>query len=100
MFPNYTVLVVFIVSVDTLAPNQMCRLQIQFKAITKPGLTLHRLNIFTGYFKSVEKFVKNNDGQLEFETQDELHETPLLISARAGIANIETINILIDCGGR
>lgn len=43
--------------------------------------------------------MKNNDGQLEFETQDELHETPLLISARAGIANVETINILIDCGG-
>jgi len=45
----------------------------------------------------VEKFVKNTEGQLEFETQDELHETPLLISARAGIANIETINILIEC---
>lgn len=53
-----------------------------------------------GYFKSVEKFVKNTEGQLEFETEDAFHYTPLLISAKAGIANIDTINILIDCGGR
>lgn len=55
---------------------------------------------FIGYFKSVEKFIKASDDQLEFETQDELRETPLMVSIRAGMANIETIQIIIECGGK
>ena len=55
---------------------------------------------FKGYFKSVEKFIKASEEQLEFETQDELRETPLMVAVRAGISNIETIQVIIELGGR
>lgn len=47
----------------------------------------------------MEKFIKAHDDQLEFETQDELKETPLLVAVRAGKANIDTISIIIELGG-
>lgn len=53
-----------------------------------------------GYFKSVEKFIKASEEQLEFETQDELKETPLMVAIRAGMSNIETIQVIIELGGR
>ena len=56
--------------------------------------------LFVGYFKSVEKFIIASDDQLEFETQDDLKETPLLVAVRAGMSNIETINIIIKLGGK
>jgi len=52
-----------------------------------------------GYFSSVEKFLKASNDQLEFETQDDLHDTPLLVAVRTGMQNIDTINIIIEFGG-
>ncbi|KAF6034711.1 hypothetical protein EB796_006980 [Bugula neritina] len=53
-----------------------------------------------GYFSSVEKFLKASNDQLEFETQDDLHDTPLLVAVRTGMQNIDTINIIIEFGVR
>lgn len=57
------------------------------------------MSVLSGYFKSVEKFIQASDDQLEFETQDELKETPLLVAVRAGMSNMETISIIIRLGG-
>lgn len=60
---------------------------------------MRALGMISGYFKSVEKFIKANSEQLEFQTQDALRETPLMIAVRAGYANRETINVIVDLGG-
>ena len=54
---------------------------------------------FRGYLKSLEKFVKTgSQEQLELETEDELHSTPLLLSVMSG--NLETVKILVDLGAK
>ncbi|ELU14680.1 hypothetical protein CAPTEDRAFT_224898 [Capitella teleta] len=53
---------------------------------------------FRGFVKSVEKFVKANDDQLESETGDELRCTPLLLAVMSG--NEETVRCLVTLGAR
>ncbi|XP_067933581.1 ankyrin and armadillo repeat-containing protein-like [Watersipora subatra] len=53
-----------------------------------------------GYFKSVEKFIQASDDQIEFETQDDLKETPLMVAVRAGSSNMDTISTIIKLGGK
>ena len=52
---------------------------------------------FRGYLKSLEKFVKTSEEQLELETEDELHSTPLLLSVMSG--NLETVKFMVELGG-
>ena len=51
---------------------------------------------YRGFIKSIEKFVLASEDQLEFETGDDLHSTPLLLAVMSG--NKETIKCLIDLG--
>lgn len=69
--------------------------------VASPSLHLEAsLLLQSGYFKSVEKFIKASEDQLEFETQDDLRETPLMVAVRAGVSNMETISIILELGGK
>lgn len=51
---------------------------------------------FNGYHKSVARFVKGRDDQLELLTEDGKQTTPLLLACTSG--NIETVQVLIELG--
>lgn len=68
--------------------------------VNDQGYGLIHQSVVNNYAKSVEKFIKANSSQLEFETQDGLHETPLLIAVRTGISCLDTIKTLQALGGK
>jgi ankyrin repeat protein len=49
---------------------------------------------FNGYHKSVSRFVKSKDDQLELETQDGQQSTPFLLSCTSGV--LETVQLLVE----
>ncbi|XP_064641312.1 ankyrin and armadillo repeat-containing protein-like isoform X2 [Lineus longissimus] len=51
---------------------------------------------FRGFVKSIERFVKANEEQLEFETGDDVHSTPLLLATMSG--NLESVQCLVELG--
>lgn len=53
---------------------------------------------YRGFIKSVERFVKASEDQLELETGDELHSTPLLLAVKGG--HKPTIECLVEFGAK
>ncbi|KAK2180327.1 hypothetical protein NP493_447g01012 [Ridgeia piscesae] len=53
---------------------------------------------FRGFIKSVERFVAAGEDQLELETGDDLHSTPLLLAVMSG--NLETVTCLVNLGAK
>ena len=53
---------------------------------------------YRGFVKSVERFVKANEDQLELETGDDLQSTPMLLSVMSG--NLETVQCLVQLGAQ
>ena len=53
---------------------------------------------FRGFVKSIERFVAANEEQLELETGDELHSTPLHLAVMSG--NLETVRCIVDLGAK
>ncbi|XP_031564249.1 ankyrin and armadillo repeat-containing protein-like [Actinia tenebrosa] len=51
---------------------------------------------FNGYHKSVSRFVKSKDDQLELETQDGQQSTPFLLSCTSGV--LDTVQLLVELG--
>ena len=51
---------------------------------------------FNGYHKSVSRFIKDREDQLELQTQDGKQSTPLLLACQSGV--LETVQLLIDLG--
>lgn len=51
---------------------------------------------FNGYHKSVSRFVKSKEDQLELETEDGQQSTPFLLSCTSGA--LETVQLLVDLG--
>lgn len=51
---------------------------------------------FNGYYKSVSRFVKSKEDQLELETKDGQESTPFLLSCTSGA--LETVQLLVDLG--
>ncbi|XP_041376737.1 ankyrin and armadillo repeat-containing protein-like [Gigantopelta aegis] len=53
---------------------------------------------FRGYIKSIERFVESDHEQLELETQDDLHSTPLLLAITSG--SVQTVDCLLKLGAK
>lgn len=53
---------------------------------------------FRGFIKSIERFVNANKEQLELETEDEFHSTPLLLAVMSG--NVESVQCLMNLGAK
>ncbi|EDO46402.1 predicted protein [Nematostella vectensis] len=51
---------------------------------------------FNGYHKSVSRFIKNKEDQLELETQDGTSCTPFLLACKSGV--LETVQLLVELG--
>ena len=51
---------------------------------------------FNGYHKSVSRFIKDREDQLELQTQDGKECTPLLLACSSGV--LETVQLLIELG--
>ncbi|CAH1779553.1 unnamed protein product [Owenia fusiformis] len=51
-----------------------------------------------GFIKSIERFVKASEDQLELETGDDLHMTPFMLSVASG--NLETVKCLLNLGAK
>ena len=49
---------------------------------------------YNGYYKSVSRFVKSREDQLELETQDGQQLTPLLLACMNG--HVETVQLLVE----
>ena len=53
---------------------------------------------YQGYVKSLGRFVSTDPEQLELETTDDLHSTPLLLAVMSG--NLDTVRCLVELGAR
>ena len=53
---------------------------------------------FRNFIKSVERFVKANPENLELETQDDLHSTPVLLAVMSG--ELEVVKCLVQLGAK
>ena len=51
-----------------------------------------------GFVKSIERFVKAADDQLELETQDDLRSTPLLLASTSG--SLDGVKSLVELGAK
>jgi hypothetical protein len=51
---------------------------------------------FRGFVKSIERFVKANEDQLELETGDDARSTPLLLATTS--SNLESVQCLVELG--
>ena len=49
---------------------------------------------YNGYYKSVSRFIKSQEDQLELETQDGQQLTPLLLACMNG--HVETVQLLVE----
>lgn len=53
---------------------------------------------YRGYVKSIDKFVRSEPTQLEFETGDSLHLTPILVATLGG--HLEAVRCLVELGAQ
>ena len=79
-------------------PNKEQYTNVEMNEFDENGWAHVHQAAFRGFVKSVERFINTDSEQLELETSDDLHSTPLLLAVMSG--NLETVKCLVEVGAK